>query len=95
MLIRWDRMHPLAALTNPDYTVGIINFRLSHFAQALRNPPEGYVHDKYKFSNDSALYSWTTGTGWVLNYEYHINPGADGSLQESGRFNLTKYPDIL
>lgn len=80
MLIRWDRMHPPAALTNPDYTVGMINFRLSQFPQALRNAQEDYVQDKYKFSNDSALYPWTTGawgnatgTGPVLDYEYHVN----------------------
>ncbi|TVY51212.1 Acid trehalase, partial [Lachnellula cervina] len=50
------------------------------FPQALRNAQEDYVQDKYKFSNDSALYPWTTGawgnatgTGPVLDYEYHVN----------------------
>ncbi|TVY34825.1 Acid trehalase [Lachnellula subtilissima] len=82
-MVFWDMdtwMHPPTALTNPDYTVGMRNFRLSHFPQALRNAQEDYVQDRYKFSNDSGLYSWTTGawgnatgTGPVLDYEYHIN----------------------
>ncbi|APA14660.1 hypothetical protein sscle_13g094300 [Sclerotinia sclerotiorum 1980 UF-70] len=50
------------------------------YAQAKANAQEAYVQEKYKFDNDSVLYSWTSGrygnateTGPTLDYEYHIN----------------------
>jgi trehalose/maltose hydrolase-like predicted phosphorylase len=82
-MVFWDMdywMYPSIALTSPSYARQLINFRLRHFEQAKRNAQEGYVQDKYGFKEGAVLYSWTTGgfgnatgTGPVLDYEYHLN----------------------
>ncbi|TGO26321.1 hypothetical protein BPAE_0062g00420 [Botrytis paeoniae] len=79
----WDMdiwMFPGIALTDPDYALQMIKCRVKMYAQAKANAQEDYVQEKYKFDNDSILYSWTsgrygnaTGTGPTLDYEYHIN----------------------
>ncbi|CAD6446668.1 0c496204-b818-41cf-b582-cc5a1e979571 [Sclerotinia trifoliorum] len=79
----WDMdiwMFPGIALTDPDYALQMIKYRVKMYAQAKVNAQEAYVQEKYKFDNDSVLYSWTsgrygnaTGTGPTLDYEYHIN----------------------
>ncbi|KAF7884451.1 uncharacterized protein EAF02_004787 [Botrytis sinoallii] len=79
----WDMdiwMFPGIALTDPDYALQMIKHRVKMYSQAKANAPEDYVQEKYKFDNDSILYSWTsgrygnaTGTGPTLDYEYHIN----------------------
>lgn len=82
-MVFWDMdswIFPSLALSNPDYAMQMINYRIDKFEQAQRNAHEDYVKAKYNFSNDSALYPWTsgafgnaTGSGPVLDYEYHIN----------------------
>lgn len=82
-MVFWDMdfwMYPSIALTSPLYAQQLVNFRLKNFEQAKRNAQEEYVREKYKFDEDAVLYSWTcggfgnaTGTGPVLDYEYHLN----------------------
>ncbi|KAM3159204.1 hypothetical protein ABEW05_000267 [Botrytis cinerea] len=79
----WDMdiwMFPGIALTDPDYALQMIKYRVKMYTQAKANAQEDYVQEKYKFDDDSILYSWTsgrygnaTGTGPTLDYEYHIN----------------------
>ncbi|TEY40993.1 hypothetical protein BOTCAL_0409g00070 [Botryotinia calthae] len=73
----WDMdiwMFPGIALTDPDYALQMIKYRVKMYAQAKANAQEDY------FDDDSILYSLTsgrygnaTGTGPTLDYEYHIN----------------------
>ncbi|PQE25888.1 acid trehalase protein [Rutstroemia sp. NJR-2017a BBW] len=79
----WDQdiwMFPSIAITSPKHALQIIKYRLKSYSQARRNAQEDYVQEKYKFDNESVLYSWTagrygnaTGTGPALDYEYHLN----------------------
>lgn len=79
----WDMdiwMFPGLCMTHPEYAHQIVKYRLKMVAQAKANAQEDYVQEKYKFDEDSVLYSWTsgrygnaTGTGPALDYEYHIN----------------------
>ncbi|KAI9644695.1 alpha,alpha-trehalase ath1 [Ciborinia camelliae] len=82
-MIFWDMdlwMFPGMAVTSPEYALQMIKYRLKMYSQAKANAQEDYVQEKYKFDNNSVLYSWTsgrygnaTGTGPTLDYEYHIN----------------------
>lgn len=82
-MIFWDMdiwMFPGIALTDPEFALQMIKYRVKQYAQAKANAQEDYVQEKYKFNNQSVLYSWTsgrygnaTGTGPTLDYEYHIN----------------------
>ncbi|QSZ30381.1 hypothetical protein DSL72_004904 [Monilinia vaccinii-corymbosi] len=79
----WDMdiwMFPGLCMNYPEHAHQIVKYRLKMISQARVNAQEAYVQEKYKFDNNSVLYSWTsgrygnaTGTGPVLDYEYHIN----------------------
>ncbi|KAH6678661.1 glycosyl hydrolase family 65 central catalytic domain-containing protein [Halenospora varia] len=79
----WDQdfwMYPSILLTSPSHARQILNYRVKLLEQAKSNAQEDYVQQIYKFPNGSALYPWTsgrygnaTGTGPVINYEFHLN----------------------
>jgi len=81
-MLFWDQdlwMYLGIAPVNPDYATQFLLARAKIFHQALQNAQEDYVQAKYKFDNKSPLYPWAgnrfgnaTGTGPVLDYEYHI-----------------------
>jgi trehalose/maltose hydrolase-like predicted phosphorylase len=82
-MVFWDAdfwMFPTILETNPDYATQIPKYRTKLYPQAKANTQEDYVLAKYKFDNESVLYSWTsgrygnaTGTGPVADYEVHLN----------------------
>ncbi|TVY73530.1 Cell wall acid trehalase [Lachnellula suecica] len=82
-MIFWDAeawMAPPVVLSNPEYALNFINYRLQRLPQAMENTQTEYAQSKYPFPKGSALYSWTSGefgnataTGPVLDYQYHIN----------------------
>jgi trehalose/maltose hydrolase-like predicted phosphorylase len=79
----WDAetwMFPALAATNPEMAKQILKYRVKLLPQARANAQEDYVRMRYKFDDESALFPWTsgrygnaTGTGPVIDYEYHLN----------------------
>ncbi|TAQ87180.1 hypothetical protein B7494_g4494 [Chlorociboria aeruginascens] len=84
-MIFWDQevwMYPGIAITDPFEARQILNYRLKLFGQAKANAQTPYVQAKYNFDSRSILLPWTsgrfgnaTGTGPVMDYEYHVNTG--------------------
>lgn len=84
-LIFWDAeiwMQPGLAASHPQSVKQIAKYRLERYAQAKANAQTSYQSSRIgtEFSNDTAIYSWTsgrfgncTGTGPCFDYEYHIN----------------------
>lgn len=84
-LIFWDAeiwMQPGLAASHPQSVKQIAKYRVERYAQARANAQTSYQSSRNdtKFSNDTAIYSWTsgrfgncTGTGPCFDYEYHIN----------------------
>ncbi|RDW88907.1 hypothetical protein BP6252_00939 [Coleophoma cylindrospora] len=67
-------------LTDPDYALQILKYRVAKYKQARANAQVEYAQRKYKFSTNAAIYPWTSGrysnataTGPTLDYEYHLN----------------------
>ncbi|KAH8665973.1 glycosyl hydrolase family 65 central catalytic domain-containing protein [Tricladium varicosporioides] len=79
----WDQdfwMYPSILLTSPSHARQILNYRAKLLNQAKANAQADYVQQIYKFPKGSALYPWTSGrygnasgTGPVINYEFHLN----------------------
>lgn len=84
-LIFWDAeiwMQPGLAASHPQSVRQIAKYRVERYAQARANAQTAYQSSRNDttFSNDTAVYSWTsgrfgncTGTGPCFDYEYHIN----------------------
>jgi len=81
--IFWDAetwMFPALAATNPEMAKQILKYRVKLLPQARANTQEDYVRMRYRFDDESAIFPWTsgrygnaTGTGPVIDYEYHLN----------------------
>ena len=76
------RIQPGLAASHPQSVKQIAKYRVERYAQAKANAQTSYQSSRNdtKFSNDAAVFSWTsgrfgncTGTGPCFDYEYHIN----------------------
>ena len=84
-LVFWDAvvwMQPGLVAAFPVSAKRITNYNVAKYPQAKANVKTAFTSSKNQtsFSNDAALYSWTsgrsgncTGTGPCFDYEYHLN----------------------
>jgi trehalose/maltose hydrolase-like predicted phosphorylase len=84
-MIFWDAdvwMQPGLVAAFPESAKRITNYRVATYQQAKANVKTAFTSSKNKttFSDDAALYPWTsgrkgncTGTGPCFDYEYHLN----------------------